>query len=225
MLQHHISALQQVFFRGLHYGSHIKDHIPLGRIFVVIVGLVLKHHEKTPRDRLLPPKCLDQTRIILLQQPDALVMLLRRLIPDFFNILCDVRFFWYHFKLHFYRRDLQIGHKGHHDIPLLSRWSQQEIDGQDLNQLHISVVCRKDDPVLDLADREIRGCPGYREQVRLRLFFLPHLPAARLFFLRCFYFFLFMPGSGKLPPELLFLPDLEFTHPLLFPEIFLLLPL
>ena len=120
-----------------------------------IVPRFVLENQKEPAGNRLPGTDLpNELEVVLLHQAALLIVFVLHLPANGIQMLIDIRTAGKYLELDFHRADLQIGIEGIDDILLFPVAAKQEIDGNNLNDLHIPVILRIDDTVGNLLNRK-----------------------------------------------------------------------
>ena len=145
----------------------------------VVPGFILKNQEETACDRLMGADLLHKVQVILLHQPALLVFFLGHLTAHSVQMPVNIRAASQNLDLQLDGRDLQIGYKGIDDVPLLPGAAQHKVDGNDLYNLHKTMIFGINNAVCDLLNGKI-----VRHRIDASRLFLPDVggPFRRAFF-------------------------------------------
>ena len=132
----------------------INIRIALAAVSLPCRGLILEDQKKAPRQRLLIANVFDEPKIFFPQLTALGVILPGELLTNHGHMLIGIRFAAHGLELQPHGTDLQPGSEGGNDVILFLAAAKQEVDGQYLDDLHIPIVGRLDDPIADLPNRQ-----------------------------------------------------------------------
>lgn len=154
MLYDGIAALRQIGTEVASGGFERGDDFSIGDVPLVCRGLVLKNHEKTTADSIARAKPFDKANIAHVALAHRCIRLVGGIPPQLVQIGVDIRLAGERLELQPYRADFQKAGERVDDAALLPWGAQQEVDGLDLQNLDVAVICGVQDTVLDFLNRE-----------------------------------------------------------------------
>ena len=143
-----ITTLPQIIRCRMHRRLNGCDGITFLAAPGIAPRLILEDQEKTACDSLSGADLLDKLQVVFLHQPAVLIGFCFHFLAYRLHMQIDICTAGKHFELYPDRADLQIRNERVDDITLLPSASQQKVDGDNLQNLHIPVVLCIYDSVL-----------------------------------------------------------------------------
>ena len=171
MLYDGIAALRQISTEVAGGSFERGDNFGAGNVSLVRGRFVLEDYEETAADCIARAETFDKADITHVALAHCRVRFVGGIPPQLVQIGVDICLAGEGLKLQPHRADFQKAGERVDDAALLPRRAQQEVDGFNLQNLDVAVICGAQDAVLDFLDGEqvVERLPFYQLSVAVCL--------------------------------------------------------